>query len=280
MSQKIHITVLIENSVNLRGLRAEHGLAVHIQAGRHQLLFDTGQSDLLIQNAGTLQLDLRGLAAVVLSHGHYDHTGGLKVVSELAPHARFYLHPAALDPKFAGQPGVVSRAAGMSDENVKTVRKAAQSVTWTRSPTEVMDGIFVTGEIPRRNDFEDTGGRFFLDKAGSQPDPLVDDQALFFDTREGLVVVLGCGHAGVVNTVEHIQRIAGNRPIRAVVGGLHLLNASPDRLAATVEALRRWQIPLLVPAHCTGAVAMARLWESFPGRCAAAGVGSRFVFDL
>ena len=196
MSGEIRITVLVENSVNTRGLRAEHGLAFLIQTERHQLLFDTGQSDLVIQNARQLQLDLRDLEAVVLSHGHYDHTGGLKAVNGMAPRARFYLHPAALSPKFAGQSDGTSRAVGMNEENVKVVREAARSVTWTHSPTEVVEGIFVTGEIPRQNNFEDTGGRFFLDEACSQPDPLVDDQALFFDTREGLVVRAGVWTCG------------------------------------------------------------------------------------
>ena len=169
MSGEVRITVLVENSVNLRGLRAEHGLAFHIQVGQHQLLFDTGQSDLLLQNACKLQLDLRNLEAVILSHGHYDHTGGLKAVNKTAARTRFYLHPAALLSKFAGQPGGTNRAIGMTEENVNVVREAAQSVTWTQSPTEVVEGIFVTGEIPRQNNFEDTGGRFFLMKPVRNP---------------------------------------------------------------------------------------------------------------
>jgi len=278
MKGEIRITVLVENSVNLRGLRAEHGLAFHIQAGRHQLLFDTGQSDLLLQNARQLQLDLRGLEAVILSHGHYDHTGGLKVVNELAPDARIYLHPAALSPKFAGHPDGTSRPAGMNEENVKVVRAATRSVTWTQSATEVVDGIFVTGEIARQNDFEDTGGRFFLDEACSQADPLPDDQALFFDTRKGVVVVLGCGHAGVVNTLEQVCRITGNRPIRAVIGGMHLLNAGPERMTKTLEAIRQWNVAQIVPGHCTGVAAVARLWTAFPGHCAPCATGTRLVF--
>ena len=278
MSGEIRITVLVENSVNTRGLRAEHGLAFLIQTERHQLLFDTGQSDLLLQNACNLRLDLRDMEAVVLSHGHYDHTGGLKAVSELAPRARFHLHPAALSAKFASQPGGASRAIGMTGENVELVRAAVQPVTWTHSPTEVVEGIFVTGEIPRQNDFEDTGGRFFLDETGSKADPLVDDQALFFDTPEGLVVMLGCGHAGVVNTLEHVLRLAGNRPIRAVIGGFHLLNAGRERLEKTVEAFRRWNVGRLIAGHCTGLAAVARLWTAFPGRCASCATGTRLLF--
>jgi 7,8-dihydropterin-6-yl-methyl-4-(beta-D-ribofuranosyl)aminobenzene 5'-phosphate synthase len=275
----IQITVLVENSVNLRGLRAEHGLAWHIQFGSHQILFDTGQSDLLIQNARALQLDLRDLEAIVLSHGHYDHTGGLKKVSELAPHARFYLHPAAPLPKFSRQPDGTGRAIGMNDENLEVLRDAGQSVTWTHSPTEVAEGIFATGEIPRRNNFEDTGGHFFLDAGCSLPDPLADDQALFFDTREGLVVVLGCAHAGVVNTLDYIQSLHPGRPFRAVLGGLHLLNARPERVNKTLEAFRRWNIPQIFPGHCTGLAAVAQLWTAFPGRCSPCATGTIMIFN-
>ena len=278
MSEEIKITVLVENSVNAGGLRAEHGLAWHIQFGSRQILFDTGQSDLLIQNARALQLDLRGLEAVVLSHGHYDHTGGLKAVSQLAPHARFYLHPTALLPKFSGQPGGTGRAIGMNEENVEVLRDAGQSVVWTNSPTEVAEGIFATGEVPRRNNFEDTGGRFFLDADCSQPDPLVDDQALFFDTREGLVVVLGCAHAGVVNTLDCIQSLHPGRPLRAVLGGLHLLNARQERVNKTLQAFRRWNIGQIVPGHCTGPGAVAQLWTTFPGRCSSCATGTKLIF--
>ncbi len=278
MSEEIKITVLVENSVNIRGLRAEHGLAFHIQAGAHQLLFDTGQSDLLIQNAAKLQIDLRQVKAMVLSHGHYDHTGGLKAVRELAPQSRLYLHPAALLPKFSGQPGGSSRAIGMSGENAKAVRDARQSVVWINSLTEVAAGIFVTGEIPRQNNFEDTGGRFYLDETCSKADLLVDDQALFFETREGLVVVLGCGHAGVVNTLEHIRLLAGERPVRAVIGGLHLLNTGRERVDNTLEAFRRWNVQQIVPGHCTGVAAVARLWAAFPDRCGSCSTGTRLVF--
>jgi 7,8-dihydropterin-6-yl-methyl-4-(beta-D-ribofuranosyl)aminobenzene 5'-phosphate synthase len=277
VSGEIKITVLVENSVNIRGLRAEHGLAFHLQTERHQLLFDTGQSDLLLQNARRLELDLRNMEVVVLSHGHDDHTGGIKAVHELASRARFYLHPAALLPKYTGQ-FRISRAIGMSEENRKTIRDATARTTWTQTPVEIVDGIFATGEIPRRNSFEDTGGRFFLDEGGLQPDPLPDDQALFFDTRDGLVVVMGCGHAGVVNTLEHIQRLASNRPIRAVIGGLHLLNASPERVDKTLEAFRRWDLRQIVPGHCTGLAAVARLWAAFPGRCGSCATGTRLVF--
>ena len=277
MSESIRVTTLVENTVYQRGLKAEHGLAFHIQFGRHQVLFDTGQSDLLLQNARLLDLDLRRLDAIVLSHGHYDHCGGLKTAGSLSPACKLLLHPAAVAAKFSANTENTVRFIGMPDDAQEVIRSSA-TIVWTRGLTEVVPGLFATGEIPRQTGFEDVGGRFFLDEQCQQPDPLVDDQALFFESEGGLVVLLGCAHAGVVNTLLHIERMTGGKRVRAVLGGMHLLNASPKRLAATVDALRQRGIPLLVPAHCTGWAALARLWESFPGHCAAPGVGHQFTF--
>jgi 7,8-dihydropterin-6-yl-methyl-4-(beta-D-ribofuranosyl)aminobenzene 5'-phosphate synthase len=279
MSEKFRLTVLIENSVHARGLKAEHGLAWHIQIGEHQALFDTGQTDLLQENARALGLPLGHLDAVVLSHGHYDHTGGLAAVCKASPQARIFLHPAAREAKFSLSPDGQPRSIGLPETSRDALGECAGRIVESRACTEVVPRLFVTGEIPRHTAYEDVGGRFFLDEAGIHADPLRDDQAMFFDTAQGLVVLLGCAHAGVVNTLDYIQRLVPNRPFHAVLGGMHLLNASPERLTATVEALRRRNIPLLVPSHCTGTAAVARLWASFPGHCAAPGVGNRFAFD-
>jgi 7,8-dihydropterin-6-yl-methyl-4-(beta-D-ribofuranosyl)aminobenzene 5'-phosphate synthase len=279
MKQTIAVTTLVENSVNVRGLLAEHGLAFHIQAGPRSLLFDTGQSDLLLHNALKLRISLAEAEAIVLSHGHNDHTGGLKAAHEAAPQARLFLHRATLSPKFVGNPDGTGRPIGMDEASAKAIRKAANVVVWTAKPTEILDGIFVTGEIPRQNDFEDTGGRFFLDAACTRPDPLADDQALFFDTTEGLVVLLGCGHAGVVNTLEYVRHLTGGRPIHAILGGLHLLTASPERMEKNIAAFRRLDIQQLAPAHCTGLPALAQLWTAFPGRCSSCAVGASWVFQ-
>jgi 7,8-dihydropterin-6-yl-methyl-4-(beta-D-ribofuranosyl)aminobenzene 5'-phosphate synthase len=280
MNRTIIVTTLVENSVHARGLRAEHGLAFHIQAGSHSLLFDTGQSSLVVENARKLGVPLERIEAIALSHGHNDHTGGLDAVRALASAARLFLHPAALPAKFAGNPDGTSRLIGMAEPTAAAIRNAAQAAVWTTKPTEVGEGIFVTGEIPRRTGFEDTGGRFYLDPAGERPDPLLDDQALFFEAKEGLVVLLGCGHAGVVNTLEYVRQLAGGRRIHTVLGGMHLLAASPERMAHTLDSFRRLDLQRLVPAHCTGSAAVAQLWNAFPGRCASCAVASTLSFQL
>lgn len=279
MSDAIVVTVLIENSAHARGLMAEHGLAYHVQAGARSVLFDTGQTDLLILNARVLGVDLSRLDAVAFSHGHYDHTGGLRAVWELAPDAVLCAHPAARGPHFARNPDGSTRAIGADPETVEAMQASGRRRQDTAGVTELMDGLFLTGRIPRTTTFEDVGGPFVQDAAGHCPDPLLDDQALFFDTREGVVVLLGCAHAGVVNTLRHIRQITGGRPLDTVLGGMHLLSAGAERMAGTVEALRDAGVRRLGPAHCTGAAATARLWHEFPEACTACAVGSRFVFE-
>lgn len=278
MSEMVRITVLVENSVNVCELRAEHGLAFHLQAGNRSLLFDTGQSDLLSRNAEKLRIPLNAVDAIALSHGHYDHTGGLKRAREASPHARLFLHPAAVSLKFSVNAEGDCHPVGMVKECVQSLREAGDLVVWTSKPTEVFGGIFVTGEIPRQNTFEDTGGRFFLDEARTQPDPLNDDQALFFDTPNGLVVILGCGHAGVVNTLEYIRHLTNGRTVHALIGGMHLLNASAERMKKTFETFRRLEIERIAPAHCTGISAVAQLWTLFPGCCSTCAVGASVTF--
>lgn len=279
MSETILVTVLVDNAVQGRELKAEHGLAVHLQVGPHSLLLDTGQSDLLTHNARVLGVDLSAVQAVALSHGHFDHTGGLPAIRRLAPAAVLCAHPAALAPRFARNPDGTTRAVGTSSATLLAAQLQAGSVRANSAPVEVLPGVFLTGEIPRETEFEDVGGAFVLDEAGTKPDPIADDQALFFDTQHGVVVLLGCAHAGVVNTLRHVQRLTHHRPIHAVLGGMHLLAAGPERLDRTVAALRELGVQRLGPAHCTGAAATARLWTEFPKACMLCSVGSRFVFQ-
>ncbi len=272
------ITTLVENTVNIQGLRAEHGLSFLIRMGGRKVLFDTGQTGLVIQNACQMGLDLSDLDAVVLSHGHYDHTGGLESVLSTAPEAEVYLHPEALAPKYSRQADKTSRSIGMPLAAIEVLAKAGPRVRHTTEACEVRPGLFLSGTIPRVTDFEDAGGRFFLDPECTQPDPLTDEQSLYLDTRQGLAVLLGCGHPGVINTLLHVQKLANNRPIHSVIGGFHLQSAGSERLARTIQALRELQVQRITPAHCTGGWVTARLWNVFENRCVPCPVGTSFSF--
>ncbi len=258
------LTVLVENTAGKMGLIAEHGLSFWIGLDGRKILFDTGQGNVLAHNARRLGIALDEADFVVLSHGHYDHTGGLGD----APVRPLHAHPAAFEPKFGRNPDGSSRPIGMPD-----IKYAGERVPVT-GPTRLTERLWLTGPVPRRTDFEDTGGPFFLDAACTCPDPLTDDQAAFAETPLGTVVILGCAHVGIINTLWWIRELTGDRPIHTVVGGTHLVNASAERLDRTVAELRRLDIQRLLSCHCTGFPAQVRLWNEFPGRCATCPTGT------
>jgi 7,8-dihydropterin-6-yl-methyl-4-(beta-D-ribofuranosyl)aminobenzene 5'-phosphate synthase len=280
LTESIRITVLVDNVAFGRLTRGEHGLAFWIEVGSKQVLFDTGQTpEVLLHNAECLGIDISAADAVVLSHGHYDHTGGLGEILEQTPSIPLFLHRGALARRFSRQKDGTVQEVGMPPPLNETFLEArTPSLIWTNESTVISGDLRVTGYVPRTTAYEDAGGDFYLDGACVTPDPIDDDQAVFFDTQDGIVVLLGCGHAGVVNTLRHVHGLTGGRPIHSVIGGMHLVNATKERLDKTVEALRELDVDLVAPAHCTGPRAKARLGSEFASRWEPCHVGSRFEF--
>ena len=280
MSNTIRVTVLVENTAAGRDTLGEHGLAYWIETDTFRMLFDTGQTpQTLLHNAGQLKIDLASADAVVLSHGHFDHTGGLLGLVQQIDLPGLYLHPAALTRRFSRHhDGTVVDVGIPIQFDEPTLRQHVVSLNWTERPVQIGDGIWVTGPVPRVNDYEDTGGDFFLDRDCTRVDPITNDQAIFFPSRDGTVVVVGCAHAGVINTLQYVRQLTDDRPIHAVIGGMHLVHASDERLERTGEALRQLDVQLLAPAHCTGPMPTAWLWAQFPERWRTCRVGSRFDF--
>lgn len=269
----LRITVLMENTAGGRGLVAEHGLSFWIEHGGRRILFDASQSRLPLANARRLGIDLAATEAIVLSHGHYDHTGGLAAVLRLAPAAKVFAHPAALRGKFKRDAHGTIRDIGMPAV-AKGLLRRRPGVHLHAHPTQPLPGFFLTGPPPRQTAYETVDPGFLADRNGTQPDLIPDDQSAYVETPTGTVVILGCAHAGVINTLRHVQALTNGRPIRMVVGGMHLGDASTERMAQTVAAFRELDIPCLHPCHCTGFAAAARLWAEFPGRVRACPVGT------
>lgn len=272
------ITVLVDNMAGGGPVLGEWGLSYVIKTDKHQILFDAGGGKTLKENADALEVDLSKSDAIVISHGHPDHTGGLDKALNMTGKVNLFIHPEAFSTSYwkDGSSAVPYKMALSKEEITPRVKEIIR----TTSPTEVADGIFVTGGIPRRNDFEDTGlkGIVFTDTDMRVPDQIPDDQAIFFRVPEGLVVVLGCAHAGVVNTMDYISHIMGEEKIYAVIGGSHLKSASSERLEKTIEALKRYDVQKVMLSHCTGIKAFSALSAALPGRCSWAASGTTITF--
>ena len=279
MSTRTQISILCENTAVRPGVLGEFGFSAWVESGSRGVLFDTGAGDTLAHNADRMGIALAKVEAVVLSHGHDDHTAGLGHVLEVAPAVRLFAHPAALEQKYtvAGD-GPLMRD-GVPPHILTLLRERETIVIPTKEPTEVLPGITATGEIPRTNDFETDASARYRDPGGQKRDSLPDDQALVVDTPRGSVVVVGCAHAGVINTLDHVRENLGVKRIRAVVGGMHLIPAGEDRLARTIEGLRRLEVDLVVPMHCTGLLAGALFRRELGDRCLFSGAGGVLEFS-
>jgi 7,8-dihydropterin-6-yl-methyl-4-(beta-D-ribofuranosyl)aminobenzene 5'-phosphate synthase len=269
------------------GLMAEHGFSALVSVRRGttttMLLFDTGLSpDAMVTNASRLGADLSGIQAVVLSHGHFDHAGGLAGLAgrQGTRSLPMVVHPKAWTRRRLAVPG-------REPEELPTLSKRALeaegfAVIERREPSLLVDGcVLITGEVDRTTEFEHGMPASHQEWAGSawQHDPLViDDQALVAHVRgRGLVVLTGCGHAGAINIVRHAQRLTAVPALHALLGGLHLSGPAFDpTIGPTIDALAELTPGLVVAGHCTGWRAQHALASALPAAWVAGSSGSSF----
>ena len=258
----IRITTLSENTADI-GLIGEWGLSILIEADGLRILFDTGQSFSVTHNARALKVDLSKIDKVVLSHGHFDHTGGLREVLGQTEGMDIIAHPDALNPKFAVREDT-EMSIGIPFDR-KELEDMGARFNLTKEPVWITENIVTTGEIPMITDYEQVDpGMFIKDKGSLQPDPLIDDLAMAIRTEFGLTIILGCAHRGMINIIQRLQEITGEERVYCVVGGTHLLRATEERLTKTVADLRKTGIQRLGVSHCTGFDASCRLAKEFP----------------
>lgn len=258
------ITVLCDN-LTTSGCLAEHGYAALIVADGKRILLDTGAGGVIASNVQRLGIRLDRFDAIVLSHGHRDHCGGLPAVLEQAGPTLVVAHPAIFAERIRKQNGKwVSMGLAFTQPYIESL-----GGKWrlTDKAYRFSDNVFTTGRVRRVTDFESPPAAFKVRHNGRIiADPFDDDLALCVRTRRGIVVVTGCGHAGLVNILHHVRRQTKNEPIAAVFGGAHLGGESADRIGKTIEELRRLDVRKIALTHCTGVKVMARLDRELPGR--------------
>ncbi len=252
------IVILIEDLPN-EGLLWEHGISAYIEFENTRILFDTGQTGAFIDNAAHLGVNLDKVNYLVLSHGHYDHTGGLRrlVDSFDMSETTLIAHPLIFEKKL--------RADGTEIGNSMTEGEIKQhfgEIILTRKPYALSDDIVFTGEIPRIYENPGTVG-YHIDAGRLVPDPVVDDSSLFFRTNKGTVVVVGCSHTGILNITKH----AGlDSKVHSVIGGFHLIGATQERIKNIVSGFSELGVQILYPGHCTGERAIKEMKKVFGNR--------------
>jgi 7,8-dihydropterin-6-yl-methyl-4-(beta-D-ribofuranosyl)aminobenzene 5'-phosphate synthase len=272
------ITILVDDRSIDTALVAEHGFSLWIEGDGVRILFDAGQSDACIHNAKAWGIDPARATHLILSHGHYDHTGAVGHLLEHNPAMRVVCHAGVFAPRYSRQADGVMKPVGLSSESLATLHAKFDSIHWLCSPQSVSPAIGVTGPVPRHSPYEDAGGDFFLDPRAARPDEIIDDASLWLHTPEGMIIVTGCCHAGLINTVGYIQEITGVNRIRAIIGGFHLLHASPERIEKTIAMLSVLACERIIPCHCTGDYAIGAM-RAKVGACVIPGAaGMSFCF--
>lgn len=284
---RLELLVLAEDSVDYESpCLGQHGLSVLLRArsgaGERSFLFDVGQRpDALLGNCGLLGVDPRSIDGIVLSHCHYDHTGGLAEILRAIGRRGLPVvaHPSIFRPNLvAGS----MRSVGMRPEDSrKRLVEAGAELLLSAGPVELMPGLRTTGEIRRRNDFEGPGSALLTaGEGGLEPDAMRDDISLV--ARVGSmppIVLTGCAHAGIANILGQVAEAEGGRAFENVLGGFHLVEAPEERIRRTVEALAAFDLRALAAGHCTGFRAQAALYAAFGSRFVPLRTGTRIAYE-
>jgi 7,8-dihydropterin-6-yl-methyl-4-(beta-D-ribofuranosyl)aminobenzene 5'-phosphate synthase len=261
---KLKLTTLSENSASMGPYIAEWGLSILAETERSTILLDTGASFSAVHNAQALGVELGNIDSIVLSHGHSDHTGGLREALRcIKKEVDIIAHPDIFQAKYDKREGKPAKYIGIPFQREELESLGAR-FRLSKEPFEVGPEIVSTGEIPMVTDYEKVDPALFVKNGAEwELDMVMDDQALVFKTQEGLVVVPGCAHRGIINTLFHAQRIAGTDRIYGVVGGSHLIGTSEERLWQTIGALKDLGVQKLGLCHCTDLPVAAILVQEF-----------------
>jgi len=269
---KARITIICENTVSSKGGLGEHGFAAYVETERGNYLFDTGRGEGLIPNLLQFDKDPLSIQKVILSHGHQDHTGGLASILELLGEVEVLAHPDLFSARYRisqKERREVRKFVGLKFQRTYLESLGARFIL-EKNFREVTREMFLTGEVPRKTSFETGDPKLLAESQGKLiPDPIWDDQSLVVESQKGLVLLLGCAHAGMINILEHVIANTGKDRIHAIVGGTHLDFATSSQVEETITELKKFRVDRIGVSHCTGLKTASRLYTEF---------GERFFF--
>lgn len=251
MIGNIKLTLLSDDNAK-KPFCAEHGFSLAIRWEEHFLLFDTGQGA-FVRNAAVDGTDISSFTDCILSHGHYDHTGGIRNFLSMNSHARLWANTKVFCAHYRDADGI-AKVLTMSREDEAAVRTLPVHRLYLLSEsTRILHNAGILCGIPRIHPLEDTGGKFYMDRTLTTSDQIDDEISLWMEHEKGLVIITGCCHAGFINTCEFAKKVSGVDRIYTVIGGFHLQHASKERIDATCAYINDMSISCVMPCHCTGA---------------------------
>ncbi|NPA23681.1 MAG: MBL fold metallo-hydrolase [Crenarchaeota archaeon] len=277
-TDSVKMIVLVDNyAATPSQVLAEWGLSIYVQVrseGRtYNILYDTGQTGIVVNNAERLGVDLSKISHIVISHGHYDHTGGLlSVLERTGRDVHVIAHPEIFSKKLVIRGTLRYIGAPFTKRDLED----KCNLVLTRDLVQVCPGTYFSGEVLRYGYPEYTPDMYVARDDGRLiRDSMPDDAALIINVRDkGLVIVTGCGHSGILNILEYATSVTGIRKVYAIVGGLHQEKETPERVRELCEMLRKRDIKLIMPLHCTGIRALHVFLSEIPDRTIIGGAGS------
>lgn len=277
MNKSITYKFLVENKTEHSGLLAEHGLSIYIEADGKKILFDAGATDIVIHNAEVMNVDLKSVDFAVVSHGHYDHTGGFPAFCDLNDMASIYIHKDAFRDSYGfrdGKPEDEKSGIIWSEQQRDDL---SSRLTFTDGPAYITDNICITGTVPYASGTNITENFYYKDENGDWlKDDMSHEQVLAIREPDGLYVFSGCSHRGVISALEAGKAAFPGERVAVLVAGMHLYSASEEDRKYVVEQIAAEGLDKVMPVHCTGIKAICDLKTRLGEACVVAVAGDVF----